>query len=395
MYRPLIQNTNTEPKNKTWVFAISILLSVLILIIIFIIVIWLTARQKTLKEPDDVLLHISSETETPMRFVRNALMYEKNVSVLSANQISLREVYDANGIDKFDIKSLDYLTGDFLNYRNHYFQGYTEYAETNNYAAVKLTTARPLEPVVKIKGPNGNYCYVCLYERLVDKKRFYFIQMTQSYKNYLEPKSYRGISELLMYIKAKYPGDYIFVGDFNVQGHERIFEHHLGRSNYHICDFYKTITCNDHQGLASPDGLVVSKNLYEEVRYFVDVYPGFSVQHFIVGAHMYIKSPIPRGLREKTVNVTSKSMLRLIDLIKANNKRDNFVNNSGAFDATNAEMLGDAKNISATAMTSFTGAVYMNKTLTAKLASLVSGASADTSANTIANTSGNTSANPL
>lgn len=368
-----IDDSIKNTQNKTWIFVIVILSLILILIILFLAIMFLRRRQQEkLRESDDVLVHLSTETETPMRFIRNAMMYDKNVSLLSANQISAEIVYDANGIDKTDIDRLEYNIFDFTNYKHHYIQGFTELASGNDYMALKLTTARPLNFPVTINGVNGNLCHVCAYERLVDKKQFYFIQMTQTYGGYLKANSYKAISELLMYIKANYPGEYIIVGDFNVQGHERVFEHHLGRRDYHICDFYKLITCNDNEGIASPDGLVVSKKLYDEVRYFVDIYPGHSYQHFLVGAHMYVKSPSVT-VGKKTIDITSDKMLRLFETIEQVGNRTNLRNNEGVFDSDKSEMLGDVKNITRVQPPSFKGVVYTNKSLNKKLA-LIGGA---------------------
>lgn len=307
-------------------------------------------------EQYDTLLHLSSETETAFRSINNFLIYfllwnrdgsgggggQTQPSFLSMNQLATSNVYDT-GIAKYAVQNIahPHSPEDFSNYRDQYLQGYWEVKSDGDYSGVSLKTAYPISRTVKLEGRNSNWCYLTKYKRYLDSKEFYFIQMSQRFNGYLNPSSYKALSELLQYIKEKYPGLYVITGDFNVQGHEKVFEHYLGSRDYHICPFYKTVTCNDNEGMASPDGLVVSRELYPRVEYAVDLYTGYSYQHFIVSAKLY-----PKSRSSATYDITSASFKEFLNILKLKNgHRDNFIGNAGIFDGNNSEMTGTPENI--------------------------------------------------
>lgn len=183
--------------------------------------------------------------------------------------------------------------------------------------------------------------------------------MTQTFNGYLNDNAYKAISELLQYIIKNYPGEYIIVGDFNVQGHEKIFRHFLSDQNYHICNFYPYITCNDEQGIGSPDGIVISKKLYNHIKYGIDIYPGYSYQHYMLTAKLYINGPI------KTECVINKKMLLLFKQLNNLHTSENYMNNSGNFNINIHK--GDINNIKEVPLNKSDINIYINKILTDKI----------------------------
>lgn len=313
----------------------------------------------------DVLLHLSSETETTLRSLQNfynhynALavghMRDTNpwqLSFLSMNQLSDVSYKDV-GIAKYNVS--DVAETSMSNFHTQYVQQNFELKQNEDYTAVHRLVGYLDGDYVKLEGLNGNWAYLTPIVRYTDNKKFYFIQMTQTFGGYVRNKnSYKAISELLQYIIAKFPGLYIIVGDFNVQGHEKIFEKYLGNDAYHIAPFWKIATCNDNEGIASPDGLVVSKELYPRVEYSVDPYPGYSYQHFIVSAKLFQTPTCPVGMYSK-LSPTYNSYLQQI--IKKADGRDNFVGNDGVFNGNDNAMTGSINNIKQTTIKKSGGAI--------------------------------------
>lgn len=322
----------------------------------------------------DVLLHLSSETETPIRSIETFWRTFQMITNYNPSNhfyflafMSMNQLYDGNsyddGIAKYQVSGLSTTSNvpNLSNYRSQYQQMFYEISSGEDYIAVNKQLGRRIGRDIKIVGPNGNWGYIAKYRRYNDNLEFYMIQLTQTWSGYTSNKrSYKAISEMLMFIKLYYPGEYIITGDFNVQGHEAIFEYHLGSENYHIPKFYEIATCNDNEGLASPDGIVVSKRLYNRVEYFSESVPSYSYQHYIVGAKMYIDSPNPG-----TVLSLTREFEAYLDDVNRSTVRENYLGNPGSWSATDSAMLGSANNINEvnfpTSKTTYTaGQMYAN-----------------------------------
>lgn len=301
-------------------------------------------------KPDDVLLHHSTETQTISGALRTLFAYDNSVSFISLNQVSTKETFNQEN-DKYDITkmtSFANLTGDTTNYKTQYLSGFSEIKTQDNYFAIKHSSALPIAQPMKVADINGldnMLFYYTKFRRLVDNVEFYYIQLTLKYVSYGNATSYTRLKSLLNYINEKIPGKHIIVGDFNVLGHEKVFEDVLGSDKYHICPFYKMATCNDNEGVASPDGLVISKSLYKTVEYFVDFYPGYSYQHYLVGAKLYIDD------KRKAVgihNITSESFLRFLKTIKPAS-RPNYQGDEGKYDKN--DDVGSTKDLASAVIT--------------------------------------------
>lgn len=310
---------------------------------------------------DDYLFHMSSEIETALRALNNILIYDKNFTFISLTQLAPEASYDT-GIAKYDIDDITSYVALNSNYKKHFIQGFTELKEERNYMSHKFS--KPLNQPIKIVGNNNSYAYLMQFERLVDNVVFYYIQISQDYLGgYMEDKGYVNISALLQYIIKYYPGEYIITGEFIIQGHEKIFEYHLGEENYHICSFYKYMTCNDNEGLAAPDGIVVSKKLYNKVQYSIDIYPGYSYQHYMITAKLYINGPIV------TECIIDKKVLTYFEKINLEtNDRVNLYNNPGPFDPK--IHIGNIDNIKVSPFKTSNATTYKNIVTTNKLNSI-------------------------
>jgi hypothetical protein len=264
---------------------------------------------------DDYLCHITSNKGTPIRVLSNILAYNKHVSFISINTLSENVSYD-NGIEGADniIDILKLPNKKVFNEKNHYLQGFTELKEGNMYMGHKYS--HPLEEPIKLVQYLDDYevlrLYLMKFKRLSDNKEFYYIQLNMEktvlikYENF----KYLYLYNILEYIKKNYPGDYIITGFVNLDHHENIFNICLGSDKYHICpvsDYFTTIRDN---GLFSVDCMIISKNLYREVEFNIDFYPGYSYQNLMVTAKLYINGPI------KTTPILSTQMLDYITNIK-------------------------------------------------------------------------------
>lgn len=318
-------------------------------------------------KPDDVLLHHSTETQTISGALRTLFAYDNSISFISLNQLSTKETFNQEN-DKYDITKMitfPSLTGDTTNYKTQYLSGFSEIKSQDNYFAIKHSSALPITQPIKVADKNGKdnmYFYYTKLRRLVDNVEFYYIQLTLKYIDYGNVTSYRRLKSLLNYIVEKLPGKHIIVGDFNVLGHEKVFEDVLGSNNYHICPFYKMATCNDDQGIASPDGIVVSKSLYKTVEYFVDFYPGYSYQHYLIGAKLYIDN---RHKAIGTYNITSESFLRFLKTIKTSALRPNYLGNEGKYDKE--EDVGSTKDLVSAAITNEGPITLSNNNIMSKI----------------------------
>lgn len=320
-------------------------------------------EDETLSISDDFLLHITLDKETILRALNNILLYNNQTTYISLNQISTEVAFDS-GIDKQSLEdNVDFQWTDITNTKMQYIQGFTELKENGSYLSHKLSSSIPTDNPVKITGSNHSIGYIVPYKRLIDDKKFYFIQLTQKYVGVKEARAYKAISELIQFIIINYPGDYIIIGNFNVHGHEKIFKHYLTEEKYHIFDTYKYVTCNNDRALFSPDGIVISKNLYQQVHFFIDFYPGNNWSHYLLGAKLYINAP------EIITNVIiSDSFKRLIvEMEVTHGVRKDYINDEGDFDSSISDYNGSISNVQLTPLINVGVQVYHNTLMTDKL----------------------------
>lgn len=275
----------------------------------------------------DVLVQHSSETLPIAQFVREMTRY--NPDFITGSQISWKQPYSET-FDKKDIPNAytSFSQPSRLNYTTQISSKYREVCMDNNYMAASREkfSAQKKNPIYYHILPYEIMMFVVKLIRLDDEVEFYQVMMTQKFKSYKSDQSYNGIHAAISFLKEKYPGEYIISGDFNVVGHERVFRHLL--PNYHICDFTKMPTCLDHEGIASPDGVIVSPALYTRVEYYTALCGVESYQHLVVVAKLYRKHP------KSGVAYSSDWKLEHMtkDLAPSQGAFDNFYGDEGNFD---------------------------------------------------------------
>lgn len=213
----------------------------------------------------------------------------------------------------------------FITSSNQILQGYTETKHADNFNAVSLKHSFPLSELIYLAG-DGISCYIRPYVRLMDQKTYMFVQI----KIYVNDatKAYIALSSLLDYLTNSYVYDFIIVGNFNVHGHEKVFENYFSSKDYYICPLYKTLTVNNStSGLAAYDGLVVSKNLYRSIDYKID-FSKSDIDRYVLVAVLYYT-----GVYDMNDSSDYKFKNYVNNLIKLN-KTNNYINNTGSYNSS-------------------------------------------------------------
>lgn len=274
-------------------------MEVSVIIFVIIIIIWLlflsfyNKKERNDEYTDDeydTLMHLSTETMTLDGVLSILQFYDPTYA--SFNQID-KKGYQNTGI-KYTIKCNVVPVESASNYTDQLCNRYWESLYENNlvnYAGVKRLSAIPHETKY-YTGTHGNFFIVTEYTRLSDDMKFYYVQASQNFGGYNNLNSYKVIDGLCRDLKKYYPnGEFIIVGDFNVHYHEAITEMHFG-DTHHILKFHDIGSCDDNEGLAGPDGVVVSKKLYPRVEYSLDLAPIQNYQHFVVNVKLYSKGRV-------------------------------------------------------------------------------------------------------
>lgn len=302
----------------------------------------------------DLLVHQSNDKEGAVKALRNAFGFLDGArpSFVSLDRLSMNKTGDSDvdGVNLIDVYSFMDSKYDLTNSRQQILQGYAELKSGDSYMAVSVATAIPDgAPTVLRTKENGGQAFVRPYVRTADKKPFYYIQITQNKPQnaagYKAAVAYSTLASLVAYISNKFKGNYIIVGNFNVQGHERVFEYLLGSINHHIVPFYKLATCNNEQVVASPDGIVVSKSLFNRLEYYVDFWPGISWEHYGIGVRAYSRA-IQGGMFDQT---STKFHAFLNKAVQNKGDRTSYTGDLGAYDPK--IHVADTNSVTATAIT--------------------------------------------
>lgn len=300
----------------------------LVIMFIIILVLLLKTGKATIEEADDnvdILVHHSSEKLPLPAFIRE--MQSRDPAFISGNQTTA-DLYYTETADKSDIPfaAESYSASTTNNYNVQYSSKFREAWNAGDYIAVDRSKFKTIGAPLFYKLNHGVKMYVAKVVRLVDNIEFYQVMLTQTFSRYEDPNSYRGIHAAIAFLQNKHPGEYIISGDFNVHGHEAVFKKLL--PNYLICNFAKVPTCMDNEGLASPDGVVVSPKLYKYVEYHTELCNGVSYQHFVVVAKLYRKN-LKSGVA-LSKNWPLRAMIK--DVVSNYGTANNFYGKAGAFD---------------------------------------------------------------
>lgn len=146
------------------------------------------------------------------------------------------------------------------------------------------------------------FVYATAVERMSDAKPFWFINLSSDiYKFDLNFKyAYSILYAVLRELRVKYTGDFIICGTFGVHGHEAVFTKAFAGIDIHICNFDAMPTLTSKDSVGSPEGLVVTKGLYERVEYKTEFLNSDSQDgHLVVVAKLYTKST-KKGVEDST-----------------------------------------------------------------------------------------------
>lgn len=285
-----------------------------------------------IKKDKDFLIHCSSKNQNLVKMLDNLTSIYGHIDFLSLVNISneiLVNLFTTNNKEinyvSYNKENNDYI----LNSTNQLMQGFIETRHLNNFNAVSLKIGYPLSVLDIIK--NGNsYAYIRKYKRYVDKKDFYYIQINIDSKLTTDTDKYTNLASILAYIKKTYTGDFMFVGNFSVQGHEFVFSNYFKEKDYLICSFYQTLTANDENGLTAYDGLVVSRNLYNAINYKIEFCPSDNIDNYMIVVEL---SYAGFGTIKNSSSVLFKKYIdNVIENIK---NRKNYINDRGTYSANN------------------------------------------------------------
>lgn len=285
-----------------------------------------------IKKDKDLLIHCSSKNQNLITMLDNLTSIYGHIDFLSLNNVSseiLTNLFTTNN-KEFNYVSYNKDKNDYiLTSTNQLMQGFIETRHLNNFNAVSLKIGYPLS-VLDIIQYNTSYAYIRKYKRYVDKKDFYYIQINIDGKITTDSGKYTALATMLSYIIKTYNGDYMFVGNFSVQGHEFVFSNYFKEKDYLVCPFYQTLTGNNENGLTAHDGLVVSRNLYNAINYKVEFCPSDNIDSYMIVAEL-----IYSGFGT-TKNSSSVLFKKYIDNVIANiQNRKNYINDRGTYSANN------------------------------------------------------------
>lgn len=281
-------------------------------------------KEETLdNETYDTLFHFSTETLTFDGVYNLLLKYDTDIVNLNQCYFTDQVVSYQSKMDYNDIPPIKYNS---TNYIQHINNKYIEMFYNDNYFGLSKNKFKLISDIKFYKGNYENTMFIASYKRLEDNKNFIYVSMTQKYNGYLTANKYKGITQLINTFKTLHPNElYIMVGDLNVHGHEEIFKSLLKDSL--VCDVYKNVcTCNDNEGLASPDALVVSNKLYKKIEYEIDFFKGYTYQHYPLMVKLYKEG------KNEVINKTNKGFLKTIEDYIKTTSRDVFINKKGIFD---------------------------------------------------------------
>lgn len=285
-----------------------------------------------IKKERDVLIHCSSNNQDLLKMIDNLTNIYNHIDFLSLTNVSKEILYNLLTTSN---KEINYVS--FNNDKNDYtitstnqiMQGFIETRHMTNFNAISLKIGYPLS-ILDIISNDTSMAYIRKYVRYTDRKQFYFVQIIITDTLKTDTEYYQDLSNLLSYITKNYSGDFMFIGNFNVQGHEFVFSNFFSDKNYLICPFYKTLTGNTTNGLTAHDGLVVSKNLYNSINYKIEFCPGDNVNKYMVVVELLYSG---FGTIKDSTSVLFKKYLETV--IKNLNNRKNYIGDRGTYSANN------------------------------------------------------------
>lgn len=284
----------------------------------------------------DRLVHHSSEKLPLPFFSREMQRYLPDF--VTGNQLATFQKRSET-FAKFDLPNENdgYDVVAWSNYRAHVCSNmYEVWCKGNglNYMSANREKFRSLGPVERFAFAHGDYMLVAKLRRLIDGTEFRQVMYTQNWAGFKNPNSYRALHGACRFLLERYPREeFIISGDFNVQGHAKVFRRFF--ADYLICDFSRMPTCLDNEGIASPDGVIVSSKLYSRVEYRTEFCSSESYQHMVLVVDMFTDKQCEATGKSAGAYVsdrwTGELFTRLV--LRDVTGRDNFYGDEGNYDS--------------------------------------------------------------
>lgn len=297
----------------------------------------------------DRLVHHSSEKLPLPFFSRETQRYSPDF--VTGNQLATFQKRSET-FAKFDLPNENdgYDVVAWSNYRAHVCSNmYEVWCKGNglNYMSANREKFRSLGSVERFAFAHGDYMLIAKLRRLIDGKEFRQVMYTQNWAGFKNPNSYRALHAACRFLIERYPREeFIISGDFNVQGHAKVFERFF--PDYLICDFARMPTCLDNEGIASPDGVVVSPRLYSRLEYRTEFCSSESYQHMVLVIDMLTKEQCEATGKPSGAYVserwTGELFTRLV--LRDAKGRDNFYGDEGNYDSMEHNERYDSAAIS-------------------------------------------------
>ncbi|BAO49484.1 hypothetical protein [Alphaentomopoxvirus acuprea] len=304
---------------------LNIIIIYIILFIYFIILlIQIFKKDNTPKNEYLSMIHLSTESSRILDTIRDASIYLNiKPTFVSLNQVDTTLQNKTIHINSTTtINKTNFVTNkkSLSNYKDGYVGGYQELSYLTNYLAANSHNYILYDDYI-FSGIHGDTILGIKLFDFINNDILYVFNFTQTWGGYFADNSYRscyaGFNKIKNIVKQN---KFIIVGDFNVQGWEEVAKYVFSDSVY-ISGDLRFPTCNDNEGLASPDGLIVSKNFCTRIVIDIQIMPyTFNRQHYLIYSKFYNDGP-------PGMYLTDKSRTFLNYFIKNVKDRPNFFTN--------------------------------------------------------------------
>lgn len=248
----------------------------------------------TNNEYDTILQHTSSNLT--LDGIYQIINYY-NVDFICINNVNFtNQLVTYESVSDYDSDPL--LTEKWTNNKITINNSMIEFLTNNEYIGINKKKYMLTDKITGYNNYPVSYMYILPLKRYIDNKEFILVNILHNYfGSYTEKESYKSIIQLILVLKNNYADkDFIIIGSFNLQGYEDIFLDIFEENTINILKYKYTI--NDENGLASPNGIIISKSLYNGIEYSIDFLNGYSTNNYIIKGKLYYNNNI--GLVDKT-----------------------------------------------------------------------------------------------
>lgn len=292
---------------------IIISLIIIILIIIILIIYFDTPND------EEILIQCSTEQTYAHNILLDSLLYlKKEPFILTANQSIIE--YSPEALKGFTT-SIANVTAS--NYFNGQLNGPINQFKFNggNFHRANILYTPYMKGYVKT-GTHGDVISFLPIVNIKTNKRVNSYMYTQTFGGYASDNSYKSCYNAFKLVSDQYLNDnipFIIMGDFNVAGWGDVSDFIFGNSVYHNDKLL--ITCNDNEGIATPDGIIIHTSLAKGVTY------GICNQHIKNRQHYSLYAKLHKYKSGIHIDDLAKTITKW--LLNNYGNRDNFFKYSG------------------------------------------------------------------